>query len=462
MEGRLDATRAALRSPFPWIAFSAALALTVAAWLALERDRLGDARELFERRAENAATALRTHVVLYEQVLRSAAAYVASSQGVTREDWRRFVGYQQAGRRFGGLRAIGYADRDAAGPAFDPDSEPLRRAVLDMAAGATGPEVTERVLLPAEAGRGPGAGVFMYAPVPKPEGSGYVFGAVRMEELARALLDEGVLRFVDMRIYDEARGGSGQAELVDTRAQFGAAAGPPLFERVMHFPVPGRSWTIHFVSRADFDAAYRAERPWIVAFGGTLASAVVFLLTTGLVQAWNRARGLSMRDPLTGLYNRRYHDETMPRELARARRALHPVGVVAMDIDDFKRLNDSYGHEAGDYVLTRTGELLRNATRAGDIACRFGGEEFALILPGASLEATRVRAEAIRAEFAAARFVHEGREIGPFTLSAGVASLSPAALDWAAALRAADRALYAAKQAGRNRVLASTDPGVSC
>jgi len=164
-----------------------------------------------------------------------------------------------------------------------------------------------------------------------------------------------------------------------------------------------------------------------------------------------------MRDPLTGLYNRRYLDETMAREVARAGRARQDVGVIALDIDHFKQLNDTHGHDMGDLVLQRVGELLRTATRAGDIACRMGGEEFAVILPGATAEAARYRAESIRSAFGAMRFDYEGREVGPFTLSAGVSSLPPESRDWAQALRQADRALYAAKQAGRNRVLVASE-----
>jgi diguanylate cyclase (GGDEF)-like protein len=219
--------------------------------------------------------------------------------------------------------------------------------------------------------------------------------------------------------------------------------------------MPGRAWTLQFASRPAFDAVLQRHRPWTVAVAGSLASVVMFLLSTALVEAWNRAHHLSMRDPLTGLYNRRYLDETMPREMARARRAGENVGVIALDIDHFKRLNDSHGHDMGDTVLRRMGELLRTATRAGDIPCRMGGEEFAVILPGASPQATHYRAEAIRKAFHELHFDYEGRQVGPFTLSAGVSSLPPSALDWANGLRQADRALYAAKEGGRNRVMSA-------
>jgi diguanylate cyclase (GGDEF)-like protein len=184
---------------------------------------------------------------------------------------------------------------------------------------------------------------------------------------------------------------------------------------------------------------------------------VVFLLTGALVSTWNRAHQLSMRDPLTGLFNRRYLEETMGRELPRARRKGESIGLILLDLDHFKRLNDTHGHDAGDHVLARMGELLRHATRGSDIACRFGGEEFAVILPGASLDIARKRAEAIRSAFEAMDVDFDGQKIGPLTLSAGVAALPPGSTDWAIALQHADRALYTAKQAGRNRVLAAAE-----
>ena len=162
-----------------------------------------------------------------------------------------------------------------------------------------------------------------------------------------------------------------------------------------------------------------------------------------------------MRDPLTGLYNRRYLEETMGRELPRARRLGESVGVIVIDIDHFKRLNDTFGHDAGDFVLERTGELLRAATRNSDIACRFGGEEFAVILPGATLLVARNRAEAIRAALESLEIDFEGKPLGPLTISAGVASMPPHGQDWTYALQQADRALYTAKQAGRNKVVAA-------
>lgn len=517
MRSRFEGTSEALRSPFPWIALSTSLALTAAGWIGLERNRYEQARIQFERRTETAAAAVRARVLSYEQILRSGAARMASSPSVSREEFRNFIANLQLEERFPGVQAIGYAEHVSAAtraehirrmraegfpdyeirpPGDRPESaviifnepfvgrnarvigldmyaEPARRAAMDKARETGEAAISGRVVLAGEAFRGSQPqqpGFLMYVPVfhefarelPRRDRrnavSGYVFSPFRMHDLMRGILDEGVLLVLDMRIYDEP-GNNVQAELLDTRTAWRVTpeGSPPLFERIVHFPMPARAWTIQFVSRPEFDMALRGDRPWIVLAGGLLASVVVFLLIIALMEAWNHAHHLSMRDPLTGLFNRRYLDETMGRELPRARRLGQSVGIIVLDLDHFKQLNDKYGHDAGDYVLARMGELLRTAIRSGDIPCRFGGEEFGVIMPGASLENARNRAEAIRAAFSSMALEFEGSKIDPLTLSAGVSALSPHDHDWGRALRLADKALYTAKQAGRNRVLAAVD-----
>jgi diguanylate cyclase (GGDEF)-like protein len=230
-----------------------------------------------------------------------------------------------------------------------------------------------------------------------------------------------------------------------------------VFARRARVVLQGRTWTVEFLSRPEVDAALAASRPWAVLAAGLVASVLIFLLTLALVASWNRAHQLSMRDPLTGLYNRRYLEETMIRELPRARRFGQTVGVLVLDIDHFKRLNDTFGHDAGDFVLERTGEMLRAASRGSDIACRFGGEEFAVILPGAPLLAARNRAEGLRAAIESMQLEFGGRELGPLTVSIGVAAMPPHVQDWTLTLQQADRALYTAKQAGRNKVVAAVN-----
>ncbi|MGH7229746.1 MAG: diguanylate cyclase [Nitrospiraceae bacterium] len=163
-------------------------------------------------------------------------------------------------------------------------------------------------------------------------------------------------------------------------------------------------------------------------------------------------RSQSIRDPLTGVFNRRYMEESLDRELHRASRNNTPLGVVMVDLDHFKQFNDTFGHAAGDTLLTKVGDFLRTQIRAEDIACRYGGEEFVLILPGSSLEATRMRAEQVREDLRQVQVEHGGRFLGMITLSAGVATFPHDGITAKAVLQAADEALYQAKSAGRNRV----------
>ena len=159
----------------------------------------------------------------------------------------------------------------------------------------------------------------------------------------------------------------------------------------------------------------------------------------------------AIRDPLTGLYNRRYLDETLERELRRAERERTPLSVLVLDVDRFKALNDTHGHAAGDAVLEALGRLLAQGVRGGDIACRWGGEEFVLVLNPSPAAAGLERADALRRAFADLAVRFQGQELRN-TLSAGVAAFPEHGADAAGLLRRADAALYRAKSEGRNRV----------
>jgi diguanylate cyclase (GGDEF)-like protein/PAS domain S-box-containing protein len=158
-------------------------------------------------------------------------------------------------------------------------------------------------------------------------------------------------------------------------------------------------------------------------------------------------------DPLTGLYNRRYLDDSLPRELSRSQRRGNSLCVAILDIDHFKRFNDTFGHDAGDLVLRECALVLSKNLRRSDIACRLGGEEFALVLPDSSLEDTRQRVEQICAVIKQVATWHDGQLLGTMTLSAGIAGSPEHASTARELLRAADLALYTAKQTGRERVI---------
>ena len=172
-----------------------------------------------------------------------------------------------------------------------------------------------------------------------------------------------------------------------------------------------------------------------------------------LQQRERRLQEQAISDSLTGLYNRRYLNEFLPRELARSARNAMPVAVILIDLDHFKQVNDSFGHEAGDIVLAAVGSLLKGNVRGSDIACRYGGEEFALILPETDAEAAARRAEGIRVTISALELRHAGEPLGKLTASFGIALFPEHAQDTDDLLRVADIALYSAKGAGRNRVV---------
>jgi diguanylate cyclase (GGDEF)-like protein len=174
------------------------------------------------------------------------------------------------------------------------------------------------------------------------------------------------------------------------------------------------------------------------------------LIEIGTLQS--KLRSQAIHDPLTDVFNRRYLDETFDRELARASREDYPVCVIMLDIDHFKKVNDSYGHEAGDIVLKALARTLVRRNRRGDFVCRFGGEEFVVVMPNIPMESAYQRAKELRAELNSLR-VPYGRFNLTITISMGIASYPENGADRESVLRAADRAMYAAKQAGRDHIL---------
>jgi diguanylate cyclase (GGDEF)-like protein len=164
-------------------------------------------------------------------------------------------------------------------------------------------------------------------------------------------------------------------------------------------------------------------------------------------------REQSIRDPLTGLYNRRYMEAALKQQLSRVTRQLHPLGIIMIDIDHFKLFNDTYGHAAGDALLRELCKLLQSQIRGEDIACRYGGEEFTLIMPDASLEVAQQRAEHLRQQAKQLKWQDASQFHEGITLSAGVAIYPEHGRTIENVLRAADAALYRAKQEGRDRVV---------
>jgi len=174
------------------------------------------------------------------------------------------------------------------------------------------------------------------------------------------------------------------------------------------------------------------------------------LIEIGALQS--QLREQAIRDVLTNLFNRRYLEETLERELARATRESYPLCVIMMDLDYFKDVNDTYGHEAGDVVLKTIAETVTRQSRHGDFVCRYGGEEFVLVMPNIGIEKARERAEALH-QIIGELNIPYGRFNLTITISMGIAWYPAHGKTKDELMRAADMAMYVAKNTGRNRVI---------
>jgi diguanylate cyclase (GGDEF)-like protein len=204
------------------------------------------------------------------------------------------------------------------------------------------------------------------------------------------------------------------------------------------------------VADADDSAAMRVGVPAAGLIGMALAN----------LQLRETLRTQSIRDPLTGLYNRRFLDETLEREIAKSMRHRTPLAVVMVDVDHFKRFNDTHGHEAGDRVLVMIAGHMKSHFRATDLICRFGGEEFMIVMPEASVGIASARVDEWRKTLKEqSTAMASGLVLPAVTASVGVAVMPEHGSTSENLIQAADAALYAAKRAGRDRVMVSATAG---
>ncbi|HEX9192981.1 MAG TPA: diguanylate cyclase [Burkholderiales bacterium] len=309
---------------------------------------------------------------------------------------------------------------------------------------------------------------------------GMVGSTVRIGEMIGATLSKDILSRAQLQIYEAgdapAEDAAGGTLLFDSAASGTAAsaAAPAEFSgyAVTHrLAVGDRDWRLRIVPRKDpVDLLDKAGIAAILA--ALLAiSALLFWLMTSVATSESRGAELAksnreavllreklreqaMRDKLTGLYNRHYVEEWFGLELRRAQRHGRPIAAIMVDVDHFKRFNDSFGHEAGDLVLRDLAGVLRRLARQSDVASRYGGEEFLVLLPECPFDAALRKAEQLREEVLKLKLQYENQPLGPVTVSIGVAAFPDHAQEAEALLRCADEALYLAKQTGRNRVVA--------
>jgi len=199
-----------------------------------------------------------------------------------------------------------------------------------------------------------------------------------------------------------------------------------------------------------------SENPEAIAqrLGTTVAGQIALSLAS--LRLRDTLRDQSVRDPLTGLFNRRFMEESLEREMQRSVRKNHPVSVLFADLDNFKRFNDTFGHDAGDHVLKTVADLFRKSVRVDDVVCRYGGEEFSFILPESSSENAVIRANELRETTKQMGMDYQNRDLGAVTLSIGVATFPEHGETAEEVLKTADKCLYAAKSEGRDRVSVAT------
>jgi diguanylate cyclase (GGDEF)-like protein/PAS domain S-box-containing protein len=200
-----------------------------------------------------------------------------------------------------------------------------------------------------------------------------------------------------------------------------------------------------FTSRSSGEAQHR--------LAAVLAEQVGLAL--GNLRLRESLHSQSICDSLTGLFNRRHMEESLEREFSRAQRNKSSVAIIMIDLDQFKKFNDTFGHQAGDALLHTLGESLKKSTRGQDIACRYGGEEFALVLTDTSLSGATHRAEILRREVKQLQVAYAGQLLGAVSISIGIAMFPDHGATVTDVLRAADQALYCAKREGRDCISVS-------
>jgi diguanylate cyclase (GGDEF)-like protein/PAS domain S-box-containing protein len=286
-------------------------------------------------------------------------------------------------------------------------------------------------------------------------------GTVHLTSASRNLVDE-------MAHWGEIRSSVGQFSPEDCwalrRGQEHVAGPGMLTPRCNHItenggrgyvcmPLAAQGETLGIVHLCEPDAADRPN--WLAARQQVLRGVVDTLaLALANLRLRETLRQQSIRDPNTGLYNRRYLEETSSRELRRMERTAQPMALIMLDVDHFKQFNDTFGHEAGDLVLKQVATTLLDHARESDVVSRYGGEEFALMMPATSLADAAERAEALRKAIKQLHLTHRGRTLGTITASFGVAAFPELGASWVEIVNAADRSLYQAKADGRDRVVA--------
>ena len=490
------------------VVFLLSVGVTLLGWHVILVSMQASASRAFEEQAARAENAIVERMRGYEQVMRGGAGLFAASVSVNRDEWHRYVMASRVRESFPGLRGINFAPRVAAndiaahiaavrredfpnysvrpegareeyyplvwpepldtrgraGMGLDLYAEPVRRAAMQRARDSGKPTISGKLMLVGDDGKAAPGFVYFF-PVYGRDSRvgtveerrratiGFIFCAFRFPEMMDGLIGKE-RDILDVEIYD-GNVPSEEALIYDDdgiRRAFGKSSRDvPWQQRELTFG--GHSWTAYFEATANFMKSVDSTAPRWLLLVGFIMSIVITALIWRLLTSEALALAASLNDGLTGLYNRRFLEASLKREEDRALRNKYKVSIVQMDIDHFKKLNDEHGHAAGDEVLRCVGEVLRAATRGEDIVCRYGGEEFTLILPGATRANAESRAVTIGKHIRGLEVSMAGKPIPGITISGGVAVYPDDGPNLLDVLRRADQALLRAKREGRARIL---------
>jgi diguanylate cyclase (GGDEF)-like protein len=490
------------------VVFLLAVGVTLLAWHLMQLSIRNSAARAFEEHALRIEQSILERMRGYEQVLRGAGGLFAASSSINRDEWRRYVETVRIRDVYPGVRGVHFAPRVSAAEltahivgvqsegfgqysirpegvreeyypvawpepldernrrvmGFDMYSEPVRRTAMQRARDSGKPAISGKVTLAGET-RDPVPGFVYYYPVfarDQPIGTveerrraiiGFIFCPFRMPDLMDGLIGQ-TRDTLDVEIYDAGEASEASLLYDDDGIRRALREGArPEYWLERELKIGGHSWNMYFEASTTFLSSIDGQTPRLLLLGGLFLSAMVTLLVWRLLASEAAALAASMHDGLTGLYNRRYLEASLKREEVRAKRARNTISIVQFDLDHFKKLNDTFGHAAGDEVLRRVGEVLRGETRADDIACRYGGEEFTIIMPGASLDHAVARARTLSRKVGELKIGHAGQWLPRVTISGGVAVFPQDASTLVDVLSRADHALLRAKREGRERVL---------
>ena len=507
-----------------WTVLAAGLLLAVAIYFFVLYEKEKDAHATFTAQVDEISDSVVLRVRAYGDVLYALRGLFNASNAVSRDEFRRFVTGLGIHERYPGLLNVSYAQfvpgakkaefeqqvrresgfsdfsiippgdrpeyhvlvyfepQEGRRPSFGLDlaSDPPRREVVERARDTAEIATSEPITLLRDKGSKESSvllrlAIYRSGAAAKRESDrqrdyqGVVGAAINVRQLMQAAIGKGQFQRARLRLYDGgpvAAGGAGRgsrgAPLFDSLDLMAKPPARPGDAGLSHYTVVrrlvigDRAWLLHVTPRRN--PVPVADR--FLPFAAALLVATIALLLFGLVRALATAEAQATHDKLTGLNNRHYMHEWLERELKRAARHGRPLGAILMDLDYFKRINDEYGHGAGDQVLREIAAALKRSSRQSDIACRYGGEEFLLLMPESPLEATVRRAEQLRGEIAKLDLFYQKRPLGRVTLSAGIAVFPEHGPDQDTLLRNADAALYRAKQGGRDRV-AIAQPGAT-